>query len=58
MLIRVTPAVDVNQRRGTSAEQKEEKDPESPPDPLQPWSVQGISNMNTILAWENEMNSE
>lgn len=48
---RVAP-VDLNARNCQSANGKEEKQTESPPDPLEAWSVKGITAMNKILAWE------
>lgn len=48
----MAPATDVGARNCLSANGKDEKQPESPPDPLEPWSVKGITAMNKILAWE------
>ncbi|XP_046670351.1 uncharacterized protein LOC124360628 isoform X2 [Homalodisca vitripennis] len=49
---RVAPACDVPNRRGASATSAvSPPPPQSPPDPLEPWSTRGITNMNTILAW-------
>lgn len=54
-LFRVAPEIGINQRSCQSADNKvNADDPDSPPDPLEPWSVKGIANMNKILAWENE----
>lgn len=41
---------------------KSAKDPDDSadsesPDPLEPWSMRKIENMNKILAWENENDS-
>nr|XP_022918564.1 transient receptor potential cation channel subfamily V member 6 [Onthophagus taurus] len=55
---RVAPTVDVMPRSCESANNKVYSDePDSPPDPLEPWSTRGIANMNKILAWENEHDS-
>lgn len=54
LLFSVAPTVDVNLRNCQSANSK---DPESPPDPLEPWSVKGITAMNKILAWEDNEDS-
>ncbi|XP_054273420.1 transient receptor potential cation channel subfamily V member 6 [Macrosteles quadrilineatus] len=49
---RVAPSLDVSSRRGASATTAvPTPPPQSPPDPLEPWSTRGITNMNTILAW-------
>ncbi|XP_039287858.1 uncharacterized protein LOC111044938 [Nilaparvata lugens] len=51
---RVAPSADVPSRRGQSATTASDqpKKPESPPDPLEPWSTRGIANMNALLAWD------
>ncbi|XP_014251524.1 transient receptor potential cation channel subfamily V member 5 isoform X2 [Cimex lectularius] len=50
---RVAPAPEMPLRPGSSAVLGSvEKKPESPPDPLEPWSTREIANMNTILAWQ------
>ncbi len=50
---RVAPTPTVQQRRGTSAlNLAETKESTDSPDPLEPWSIRGITNMNAILAWD------
>lgn len=48
----MAPTANVPQRRGTSARYMDDKIYTEPPDPLEPWSTQGIKNMNVILAWK------
>ncbi|KRT78425.1 hypothetical protein AMK59_6802, partial [Oryctes borbonicus] len=54
---RVTPFVQVMPRGCDSANNKVYSEPNSPPDPLEAWSMKGILTMNKILAWENEQDS-
>ncbi|KAI4461974.1 transient receptor potential ion channel protein [Holotrichia oblita] len=54
---RVTPFVAVMPRGCESANNKVYSEPDSPPDPLEAWSMKGIVTMNKILAWENEQDS-
>lgn len=50
---RVAPTTDITSRRGASASTMiTAPSPESPPDPLEPWSTRNIANMNAILAWD------
>ncbi|KAJ8985014.1 hypothetical protein NQ317_016925 [Molorchus minor] len=52
---RVAPAVD--QRPCKSANERLESEGSESPDPLEPWSTKDITNMNKILAWDNEDNN-
>ncbi|XP_065200513.1 transient receptor potential cation channel subfamily V member 6 isoform X2 [Planococcus citri] len=49
---RVGPSPIVPHRIG-SALHSESRQIEILPDPLEPWSIRGITNMNTILAWDH-----
>lgn len=54
---RVAPVEAQVPRRGQSAtipSQHIAEAPPSPPDPLDPWSTKDITNMNALLAWDNE----
>lgn len=52
---RVAPAVTTRQCQ--SASKAVPESPCSSPDPLEPWCVRKVANMNTILAWENDQDS-
>ena len=58
MHFRVAPMKNEPPRRGGSAviksSSKNSNDIQSspPPDPLEPWSTQGIANMNTLLSMD------
>ncbi|XP_076397457.1 transient receptor potential cation channel subfamily V iav isoform X2 [Megachile rotundata] len=55
---RVSPkeTEDSGQRRRESMERNKAVSPAtSPTDPLEPWSTRGIKDMNTILAWEENV---
>ncbi|KAJ8912912.1 hypothetical protein NQ315_017242, partial [Exocentrus adspersus] len=38
-------------------EKQEDSEASESPDPLEPWSTKNITNMNKILAWENDQDS-
>lgn len=54
---RIAPEVNVQARNCHTAGKAEVEDPPSSPDPLEPWSTKGITNMNKILAWEEDRDS-
>lgn len=47
----------VNPRKCQSASGPNADGSQSPPDPLEPWSMNGIASMSKILAWETEDDS-
>lgn len=53
----MAPTVDVNPRDCQSANNKSSMDKPDSPDPLEAWSMKGITNMNKILAWEDQEDS-
>lgn len=54
-VLRVAPVPE--KRPCKSASEKVDSEDCDSPDPLEPWSIKGIANMNKILAWENEQDS-
>ncbi|KAK9890859.1 hypothetical protein WA026_012204 [Henosepilachna vigintioctopunctata] len=53
---RIAPATSET-RASKSAYNKIDSDRSESPDPLEPWSMKKITNMNKILAWENDQDS-
>lgn len=51
------PVVDINRGCHSAHHNINSDSSRDSPDPLEPWSTKGITNMNTILAWEDEQES-